>query len=104
MRRTAHISSLGEQLTSECLPHGLNDHQDDPVHCDHSGQAAHPGAHEHKDAHAVQAPVLLPAVAAPGPAGLLHDEARAGHQRVRDVGHLGHVNVNVKGYKETGLS
>ena len=102
MRRTAHISSLGEQLTSVCLPHGLDDHQDDPVHGDHSGQAAHPRAHEHEDAHAVQAPVLLPAVAAPAPDGLLHDKARAGHQRVRDVGHLGHVNV--KGYKENGLS
>ena len=100
MRRTAHTSSLGEQLTSVCLPHGLDDHQDDPVHGDHSGQAAHPGAHEHEDAHAVQAPVLLPAVAAS--AGLLHDKARAGHQRVRDVGHLGHVNV--KCYRETGLS
>ena len=93
MRRTAHISSLGEQLTSECLPHGLDDHQDHPVHGDHCGQAAHPGAHEHKDADAVQTPILLPAVAAT--TRLLHDEARACHQRVSDVGHLGHVKCEV---------
>ena len=88
MRRLRELlTSAHRSADGECLPHGLDDHQDDPVYGDHGGQAAHARAHEHEDADAVQAPVLLPAVAAPAPAGLLHDEAGAGHQGVRAIGH-----------------